>query len=87
MRMRTVARTVMVLGMLGVLVSARGIGYADPQAVCDRAIAQAMAVDPASDTIRAVGGAVAGCPSLEAWVAAAKQYPDTLGARLSFPGP
>lgn len=71
----------MILAVLGTLVSACGTGSPDPQAACDQAIAQAMAIDPASDTVRAVDGAIAGCRSLETWVAAARRYPDTYVGR------
>jgi hypothetical protein len=59
------------------VVSACSAAAADPAASCDAAVAQAVAIDPGSDTIDAFDGAIAGCPSLEAWVSAAKQYPDT----------
>lgn len=47
---------------------------ASGEAECNQAFAQAIAIDPASDT---VDGAIASCSSLEAWVAAARRYPDT----------
>ncbi|MHB8893113.1 MAG: hypothetical protein ACYC65_13850 [Candidatus Limnocylindrales bacterium] len=60
MRVRTVATTVMVLGVFASHDSAFGTGYADPQSACDRAIARAMAIDPASDMF----GAGPGLPRL-----------------------
>ena len=79
--MRAVATSLIVVGVLGTLVSACGTGYADPQSACDQAVAQAMAIDPGSDTVQAVDGAIAGCSSLGAWVAAAQYYPDAFGGR------
>jgi hypothetical protein len=79
--MRTVVTTVLLLGLLGSLVTACGSATADRQAACDQAFAQAIAIDPASDTIRSVDGAIAGCQSLEAWVAAANRYPDAFGGQ------
>jgi hypothetical protein len=62
---------------LAISLSACASGVADRDAACDDAYAQAMAVDPASDTVTAVDGAIASCSSLEAWVAAARRFPDT----------
>ena len=81
MSVRKVARSALVVGVLGILASGCGTGSPDPQSACDRAIAQAMAIDPHSDTVRAVDGAIAGCSSLESWVAAAKRYPDAFGGQ------
>jgi hypothetical protein len=75
--MRTLPTTLLLLGLLGSVVTACGSATADRQVACDQAFAQAIAIDPASDTIRSVDGAIAGCQSLEAWVAAAKRYPDS----------
>jgi len=68
-------------GLLGAVVSACGMGYQDPQAACDQAVAAAMAIDPRSDTVRSIDGAIAGCASLEAWVSAAQRYPDAFGGQ------
>jgi hypothetical protein len=62
---------------LTILLSACATGVADRDAACDTAYAQALAVDPGSDTVSAVDGAIASCSSLAAWVAAASRYPDT----------
>jgi hypothetical protein len=78
--MRTVATTLLLLGLLGSLVTGCGSAAADPQSACDQAFAQAMAIQPGSDTVSSVDGAIAGCQSLEAWVAAAERYPDAFGA-------
>jgi hypothetical protein len=78
---RTVAPTLLILVLLAGLVSACGTGYTDPQSACDAAVAQAVAIDPNSDTVEPVDGAIAGCRSLEAWVAAAEQYPDAFGGK------
>jgi hypothetical protein len=77
--MRTLAATVLLLGIFASFVTACGTAPADPQSACDQAIAQAIAIDPASDTVSAVDGAIAGCPSLEAWETAAQRYPDAFG--------
>lgn len=69
------------VGVLVILLAGCGTGSSDPQSACDRAIAQAMAIDPHSDTVHAVDGAIAGCSSLESWVAAAKRYPDARGGQ------
>jgi ADP-ribosylglycohydrolase len=79
--MRAVATTVLLLGVLGSFVTACGSATADLQSKCDQAVAQAIAIDPGSDTVSAVDGAIAGCQSLEAWVAAAEQYPDGFGGQ------
>jgi hypothetical protein len=70
-------RATIVVGLLAILVSACAPDVADLDAACDDAYAQAMAIDPASDTVDAVDGAIASCSSLGAWVAAANRYPDT----------
>ncbi len=59
--------------------SAGGTGSADTQSACDQAFAQAVAIDPGTDTVESIGGAVAECQSLEEWVAAAQQFPDAFG--------
>jgi ABC-type uncharacterized transport system substrate-binding protein len=85
--MRIVARTVLMLGILGALVtgcgSASSVGQAADadQATCDQAFAQAIALDPDSDTVSTIDGAIASCQSLEAWVQAADQQPDVLGGQ------
>ena len=91
--MRTVARTVLLFAVLGSFVTACGSAstYGQPaggqyaggqsaggQSACDQAVAQATAIDPGSDTVGALDGAIAQCPSLEAWVAAAERYPDAI---------
>jgi hypothetical protein len=71
-----------VFGFAGAGCSAASAGaQADPQAACDQAFAQAMAIDPRSDTVHAVDGAIAGCGSLETWVNAAQRYPDLFGGQ------
>jgi hypothetical protein len=85
--MRIVARTVLLLGILGALVtgcgSASTVGQAADadQSTCNQAFAQAIALDPDSDTVSAIDGAIASCQSLEAWVQAADQQPDVLGGQ------
>jgi hypothetical protein len=79
--MRTIATTVLLLGILGSVVTACGSATADQQSACDQSFAQAMAIDPGSDTVNAVDGAIAGCQSLETWVAAAERYPDAFGGQ------
>jgi hypothetical protein len=81
--MKSAAKTVLFLGVLAslVLVTACGSATADRQSACDQAFAQAMAIDPGSDTVNAVDGAIAGCQSLEAWVVAAKRFPDAFGGQ------
>lgn len=74
--MRTFATTVLLVCALGSVVTACGTAPADKQAACDQAFSQAMAIEPGADTVSAVDGAIAGCPSLETWVAAAARYPD-----------
>ena len=64
-------------GAFALLVAACSPGVADSDAACDAAFAQAMAIDPASDTVDGFDGAIAGCSSLETWVAAARRFPDT----------
>lgn len=81
--MRTVATTVLMLAVVGSFVTACGSATADQQSAdgqsaCDQAVAQAIAIDPGSDTVGGVDGAIAGCPSLEAWVAAAQRFPDAI---------
>ena len=63
--------------MLAILFAGCATGEANDGAGCDDALAQATAIDPASDTVSALDGAIASCPSLETWVAAASRYPDT----------
>ncbi len=71
-------RTAAVGGALAILLSGcAATGVADNGAACDAAFAEAMAIDPASDTDSAFDGAIASCSSLEAWVAAASRFPDT----------
>ena len=77
---KTILVALIVLGM-GVLMSACAAGAADSQSACDQAIAQATAIDPGSDTVQSIDGAVAGCRSVKAWVAAAQRYPDTFGGQ------
>jgi hypothetical protein len=72
--------TLIILAM-GVLVAACAASATDSQAACDQAIAQAMAIDPGSDTVQSIDGAVAGCRSVEAWDAAAQRYPDAFGGQ------
>jgi hypothetical protein len=79
--MRTRLATVLLLGLLASLITACGSATADSQSACDQAIAQAVAIDPASDTVSSVDGSIAGCPSLEAWVAAAERNPDAFGGQ------
>ena len=43
----------------------------DPAGDCDTALANAMAVDPGSDTVMAFDSAMASCTALRAWLAAA----------------
>jgi hypothetical protein len=81
MIVRTAATTVMVLAVLAGLVAACASGSTDPESACDAAVAQAVAIDPASDTVQPVDGGIAGCSSLEAWVAAAQKYPDAFGGQ------
>ncbi len=77
--MRTGMRIVLVLGMFGGVLAGCASATADSQSSCDNAVAQAMAIDPGSDTVSSIDGAIAGCPSLEAWVSAAGRYPDAFG--------
>ena len=79
--MRTAAKTVLLLAVLGSVVTACGSPTADRASDCDQAVARAIAIDPASDTVMTVDGAIAGCQSLEAWVAAAQRYPDAFGGQ------
>ena len=86
--MRIVARTVLLLGILGALVTGCASATIDgsaatdaDQSACDQAFAQAIALDPDSDTVSAIDGAIASCQSLEAWVQAADQQPDVLGGQ------
>jgi hypothetical protein len=80
--MRTIATTMLMLGLLGsTLVTACGSATVDQQSACDQAFAQAIAIDPASATVSAVDGAIAGCQSLQAWVTAAERYPDAFGGQ------
>ena len=77
MTRRIPLRLAVVGGALAMLLSGCATQAADRGAGCDDAFAVAMAVDPASDTGSALDGAIASCPSLEAWAAAASRYPDT----------
>jgi hypothetical protein len=85
--MRMVARTVLLLGILGAFVTACGSATidgnatTDSQSTCDQAFAQAIAIDADSDTVSAIDGAIASCQSLEAWVTASEQEPDALGGQ------
>ena len=85
--MRIVARTVLLLGILGALVTACATATIDgttrtaEDSACDQAFAQAIAIDPDSDTVSDIDGAIASCPSVEAWVSAAEQNPDALGGQ------
>jgi hypothetical protein len=79
--MRTRIRIVLVMGMLGSVLAGCASATAGGQSACDQAVAQAMAIDPGSDTVSAVDGAIAGCQSLEAWVSAAGRYPDAFGGQ------
>lgn len=76
--MRTFTMSVLLLAIVGIVASACTTATADRQSACDRAFAQAMAIDPASDTVNNVDGAIATCPSVEAWVDAAQRYPDAI---------
>jgi hypothetical protein len=83
---RTVATTLMVLAVLASLVAACGSGSADVSSAevgsaCDEAFAQAMAIEPGSDTVQSFDGAIAGCSSLESWVSAAQRFPDAFGGQ------
>jgi hypothetical protein len=83
---RTVATTLMVIAVLAGLVSAcgtgsAGVGSAVAGSACDEAFAQAMAIDPGSDTVHPVDGTIAGCSSLESWVTAAQRFPDAFGGQ------
>ena len=77
MTRRISLRLAVIGGALAILLSGCRTGAADGGAACDDAFAEAIAVDPASDTASAFDGAIASCSSLEAWVAAASRYPDT----------
>ncbi|HET9756076.1 MAG TPA: hypothetical protein VFP66_06215 [Candidatus Limnocylindrales bacterium] len=83
---RTAKSTLMVLAVVASLISAcgtgsAGVGSADTGSTCDEAFAQAMAIDPGSDTVQQVDGTFAGCSSLESWVAAAQRFPDAFGGQ------
>lgn len=77
MTRRTSSRVAVIGSALAILLSGCGSGVADSGAACDQAFAEAVAIDPASDSVRALDGAITSCSSLEAWVAAASRYPDT----------
>jgi hypothetical protein len=82
--MRSITTTLLLLGvfvLLGGLVIACGSAVTDEQAACDRAFAQAEGIDPASDTVSDIDGTIAGCQSLEAWVAAAQRHPAALAGQ------
>ena len=83
---RTAKSTLMVLAVVASVVSACGtgsvgVGSANTGSTCDEAFAQAMAIDPGSDTVQQVDGTFAGCSSLESWVAAAQRFPDAFGGQ------
>jgi hypothetical protein len=74
------------LAILGSLMNACGNAStdghaADEQSACDQAFAQAIAIDPAADTVGALDGSIAQCASLEVWVAAAARFPDTFDSQ------
>jgi hypothetical protein len=79
--MLTGMKVVLMLGVLGGVLTGCAGATADQQSTCDQAVAQAMAIDPGSDTVSAIDGAIAGCQSLEAWVAAAGRYPGAFGGQ------
>ncbi len=76
-----VAVLVVLVAVVGMFVMVRAAAITDPQAACDQAVAEAMAIDPSSDTVAAVDGAIARCGSLEAWVKAAQRHPDAFGGQ------
>ena len=63
-----------ICGVLAILLSGCAAAAADQGATCDGAFAQAMAIDPATDTVGAIDDTIASCSSLEAWVAAASRH-------------
>jgi F0F1-type ATP synthase membrane subunit c/vacuolar-type H+-ATPase subunit K len=77
MTRRSKIRFAVIGGALAILLTGCASDSGVGESACDQAFAQAMAVDPASDTASSFDGAIASCPSLEAWVAAASRYPDT----------
>ncbi|MEA2623740.1 MAG: hypothetical protein QOH61_2650 [Chloroflexota bacterium] len=87
MTRRTYPPVAVMGGALAILLSAlllsgcanqvAGGAVGEGEAACNQAFAQAIAVDPASDTVGGLDGTIASCSSLEAWVAAAQRYPDT----------
>jgi hypothetical protein len=77
--MRGPLATVLLLAMIGGSLTACRSATADQQSACDAAFAQALAIEPGSDTISSFDGAISGCESLEAWVSAAEQFPDAFG--------
>ena len=85
--MKTLTRTILGFIVLGSFVTAcasattGGNTTADQQSACDQAFAQAIALDPGSDTVDSVDGAIAGCASLESWVTAAARHPDAFGGQ------
>ena len=85
--MRIVARTALLLCILSAFVIACDSATIDGSATtaegsaCDQAFAQAVALDPDSDTVSALDGVIATCQSLEAWVHAAGQHPDAFGGQ------
>jgi hypothetical protein len=85
--MKTPVRTVLLFGFLLSFVAACGSATIDGsgttvgQSACDDAMAQAVAIEPDSDTVSGIDGAIAGCGSLEAWVQAAERYPDAFGGQ------
>ena len=85
--MKILTRTILWFLVLGSFVMAcasattGGSTTADQQSACDQAFAQATAIDPGSDTVDSVDGAIAGCGSLESWVSAAARHPDAFGGQ------
>ena len=79
--LRRASRVTLAVVLCAMLTSACGTGRQDPESACDEAIAQAVAIDPASDTVDNQGGAVASCGSVEVWAAAASRYPDSFADR------
>ncbi len=63
--------------LCSLVLTACSSGAADGDAACDAAFAAALAIEPSSDTVHPFDGAIERCSSLEAWVAAAKRFPDT----------
>ena len=74
---RVLSEAVLVGGVVAALVAGCATGLTDHAASCDAAFAQAMTLGPTSNPVHAIDGAIATCPSLTAWVAAARQFPQT----------